>query len=470
MDFLIVDDDRLICEGIARRLAEMAGMVEVGRVHSRYSGEEALAFLTESAVDILITDIRMYEMDGLSLIARAKALRADMGCIIVTAYHDLEYAQQAIRLGVDDFLLKPYSIQTMRETVLRVSARLRTQRERTDRQLSRALRIGMSQPGVMPQALFAEHGIACPASSAFLAIWAAEQGALPEAPEGIWQYPVAGEPCMLCWHAPERAEAFGDWLQGFAEALGASVGLSLPGGTLAEMAKQGQEALALAWYWTSPRAIFYAPKAMTGNDATQKLIRHVRTLHLQSARDQWETLAANGFLQDPRRAETLYRSLHSTLTQLCAEYELDAPELPLLPAPQLGFREAFLRLFCAGERAVAGLADESVRCPVSWAKRYAREHLHEAVGMSDIARKLKLSYTYFSKLFKDQTGVTFTEYLQDLRIREAKRLLIRGMNVSEVASQVGYTSVYNFSRAFAKNCGIAPAKWRRETARAGGPE
>ncbi len=462
MDFLIVDDDELICEGVARRLTEMAELVPVGRVYSRYSGEDALAFLNDIAVDVLITDIRMHEMDGLSLVEKAKELMPHMGFVIVTAYREMAYAQQAIRLGVDDFLIKPYSVQTMQETVLRVVARLKTQQEKLHRQLSRALLLGISQGEVMPQALFAEHGAACPQSGICLAAWE-ERRAFPVAtPDGIWAYALFEEPFFLCWHAPGRADAFRRWLQDVAVQGGASLGISRPGLPLSEMGRQCQDALSLVWYWRAPRAIFYAPQIHADNDAARKLTRCIRGMQLQQARTHLTALLTGEYLRHPRRAQSLYGALYANLVQLLAEYELDAAALPAKPAPYQGFEQAFYRLFDAAERVLSGITNQAYVNPVAWSRRYAQEHFHENIDMADLASKLKLSYSYFSKLFKDQTGTTFSEYLLDLRMQEAKRLLMYGLPVTNVAEQVGYTSVYNFTRAFTRKFEIAPAKWRKE--------
>lgn len=468
MDFLVVDDDRLICEGIVRRLQEMADVLEIGQIHARYSGEDALAMLAHTPVDILITDIRMYELDGLKLIAKAKALSQRMGFIIVTAYHELEYAQQAIRMGVDDFLLKPYSMQAMRETVGRVVARLSAQRGLAKRQLDLALLMGMTRSEASAHALFAEHGAACPAGPLQLAMWEASSGDLPAPPAGLWQYAIAEEGCMLVWHEEGRAAELGRWLSACAAELHASVGISLPGDSLMMMAEQARAARAQAWLWKAPRAIPFAQPEEARGDAQCKLIRHLRTLHLQSAREQLAVLITDGHLRAPQQAVALYETLYDTLLQICREYELDIPAVDRRPAPYLGMEQAFGRLLGAAEEAVAAMGHEASVRPIAWAKRYARDHYHEAIDMADIARKLKMSYTYFSKLFKEQTGKTFSEYLLDLRIHEAQRLLMRGMKVADVAQQVGYTSIYNFTRAFTKACGIAPVKWRRETTHSAG--
>ena len=70
--------------------------------------------------------------------------------------------------------------------------------------------------------------------------------------------------------------------------------------------------------------------------------------------------------------------------------------------------------------------------------------------------------TYFSLLFKKETGMNFLEYLTDVRIREAKRLLSDPRKtIADVAAEVGYNDVKHFSRVFTRSTGIHPSKYRK---------
>lgn len=242
MKFLVVDDDGIICKGVEKRLLAMAHPA-IEAVRCAYSAEEALTLLAKSPYDIIITDIRMQDIDGLQLIARAKALHADTRFIVLTAYDHFQYAQQALRLGVSDFLLKPCSEQQMRDVVLRVIDTLQADRD-------------------------------------------------------------------------------------------------------------------------------------------------------------------------------AYAALHPS------------------PAP-------------------AGTAD-----PIAQARQYIHAHLDADCDMAVIANQLDISYSYFSKLFKEQTGKTFTEYSKQARMEEADRLLRAGQRVTQVALALGYRNIQNFSRAYTKYFGRRPGAVR----------
>lgn len=80
----------------------------------------------------------------------------------------------------------------------------------------------------------------------------------------------------------------------------------------------------------------------------------------------------------------------------------------------------------------------------------------------EAAELVHLNPSYFSKLFRNSMGMTFTDYMTNLRLEEAKRLLeVTSMRVSEIAERLGFTDIAYFSNTFKKNCGLTPSEYRR---------
>jgi two-component system, response regulator YesN len=105
---LIIDDEEVICAGM-RSMVEQLGLPEIGEVALAYDGEEAVARFREKRPDIVITDIRLHDMSGLDVIRQAQRLDPRPRFIVLSGYDDFGYAQEAIRLGVVDYVLKPAS-------------------------------------------------------------------------------------------------------------------------------------------------------------------------------------------------------------------------------------------------------------------------------------------------------------------------------------------------------------------------
>ncbi len=102
---LVLDDEPSILEILGQYLGEEGYVCSLST-----SAQEALRLLGERRFDLLVTDIRMPEMDGIEVVKRAKALDADLAVIVVTAHLEVTSAIDALRVGADDYLLKPFNL------------------------------------------------------------------------------------------------------------------------------------------------------------------------------------------------------------------------------------------------------------------------------------------------------------------------------------------------------------------------
>lgn len=94
---------------------------------------------------------------------------------------------------------------------------------------------------------------------------------------------------------------------------------------------------------------------------------------------------------------------------------------------------------------------------------YIVSHYREDLSLESVADQLQMSRSYLSTYFRDKTGMTFTDYLNALRMSKAKELLgsTDHIRIGEVAAEVGYRNVNSFIRMFKKICGITPGEYRR---------
>ncbi|PYI53346.1 response regulator transcription factor [Paenibacillus flagellatus] len=134
----IVEDVKIVRETLVRHV-DWAGLgLEVAGVSE--DGEQALARMEDAPPDVLVTDIGMAVMDGIELIRRVKARYPDTKCIILSGLSEFQYAQEAIKLGVVDYVLKPLDIDELSAVVARTAGAIRQEREQRE-ELERAKRI-----------------------------------------------------------------------------------------------------------------------------------------------------------------------------------------------------------------------------------------------------------------------------------------------------------------------------------------
>lgn len=119
----IIDDEPIIVEGMRKTFPwEKYGCQVAG---CAYSGQEGIEMVDKVKPHIIISDISMPQMDGLTMIASIKSRLRDVQIMILTGYRDFDYAQRAISLGVTRFILKPSKMDELEEAVKAMTDKLR---------------------------------------------------------------------------------------------------------------------------------------------------------------------------------------------------------------------------------------------------------------------------------------------------------------------------------------------------------
>ena len=135
--------------------------------------------------------------------------------------------------------------------------------------------------------------------------------------------------------------------------------------------------------------------------------------------------------------------------------------------------DAVLRLLTIFSQHLSSLSNElmvaakQVESPlVTRAKLYITEHQHEPISLGQVAGAVNTSAFYFCKMFKQATGLTFTDYVGRVRVEKTKNLLINPhKRISEAAYEAGFQSLSQFNRVFRRVTGQAPTVWRAKFAR-----
>ena len=121
---ILVDDERLIIRGLSSVVPWAELGCEVAGV--AYDGNTGLELIRQMEPDIVLTDIRMPNMDGLTMLAAIRSEYPGIQTAVLTAYRDFDYARQALTLGVCRYLLKPSNLEELKEAVRIMTSRLDT--------------------------------------------------------------------------------------------------------------------------------------------------------------------------------------------------------------------------------------------------------------------------------------------------------------------------------------------------------
>lgn len=95
--------------------------------------------------------------------------------------------------------------------------------------------------------------------------------------------------------------------------------------------------------------------------------------------------------------------------------------------------------------------------------RYIDNHLYEVKSVSGIADKLKYDPAYISRLFHEKMGITLLQYIEEKKVKEAKKMMAEGVRIETIAMQLGYSSSQSFYKMFLRHEGCAPTVYMKST-------
>lgn len=108
-NILIVDDEQSY-----RQLLSLVFEGDGHTIRTASNGREALALLQREPADVVISDVRMPDMDGIEMLSSVRETQPDLGVVLMTAFASVETAREAFKLGADDFIQKPFDVEELK--------------------------------------------------------------------------------------------------------------------------------------------------------------------------------------------------------------------------------------------------------------------------------------------------------------------------------------------------------------------
>lgn len=492
MRIAIADDEERIRRGLAKLVREVSPDYEVVGLFP--NGAELLRFVEEQGVDVVITDIRMPVTDGLKVAEKLHASYPDVRCIIVSGYNDFEYARTAFRHRVKDYLLKPLDKSELHRLLKQVEEELAAAKSRASAERKHVLqRVLAGEPA---SALLADDEYA---------VWYAVRT----------EQPIAVDPVIAYWghygeradttvirdrfygilmrlrtaHMTEEAEEAGTSLALLlAESTAAVVGASMPfrGGRVREAFAEAERAAVTAMYRSERTAFVMAAAAAelesgtgarfgerlkTWEDAFMRSLQIVDRERVEQALiELFEELRRQ---QEPIEhvLDMLDRILHMAAREI-REFAEEADRTFGSAAERRITMESFFKFDPLARWFVQRMADAVGRIrerrsgsarAIDEVKAYIAAAYREELDLSRLAERVYLTPSYLSKLFKQETGMTITDYAIQLRVDEAKRLLCGRpeLKTYEVGAAVGYADSAYFTKLFKRVVGVTPNEYRQ---------
>ena len=508
MKIVIVEDEVVIREGLEKLLCRMNKEDTV--VAAVEDGEEGLRAILAHRPDMVITDIKMPKLDGLAMLEKLQESGLRPQTIVLSAYSEFSYAQRAVKLGVQEYLLKPIereglerSVEKIRALCARKSAEAMILNESMTSLLTRAIHSSETPAPRILQEIGARFDLNTDEPIVETAFFLGndyemQAATLQKRVSALFAQrtelktillPIASNKLLLalCFGCTDRPH-FCRWLENCVRTLRATndhvnCGFAVAGGmsalpdtfrtlvaeldwniacpdTLVIMAEEKQKKQVEAYDY--PRDLESGVKtAMCAYDAprVQRLMEQFLSVQPQK----------EGACFSPKDVKEGYvRFLWSAIG---TAKELSVPGAGEIRQQQLLERimlardsadlERLLRETMQGLLPVNKTENAALSLLVKKAATLIQENYASGITLEELAQRLHVTPEYLGTQFHKETGTTFGMYIRETRVDKAKKLLIGTQKkLYEIAQTVGYSDPKYFGRVFREATGCTPAEYR----------
>ncbi len=504
MKLVVIEDEIRIREGLVRLIGKLSpDYVVAGEAEN---GKEGLSLVRSVRPEVIVTDIKMPEMDGLKMLELLEKEGSLPKVIVLSAYSEFEYARKAMRMGVKEYLLKPVVVGDLTEALRRVEEELRQEvrgREgilQTPEQIFKGILTGNFSPdpelkGRIDQML----GISGETVYAELCFYLGEQYEDREKEAGRELKGILGqregtkylllpnprERCLLLVIYQDRdLLSLERWVQSWllrerGRLSGGAAGF-MTGMKLEEL-RAGTEKLLEAMEWSialGDEILISYPKItrlqtspciypMELEKQMKLAVCAGQSDKVQKSLEDFLGCFYTGSLYHPRQIKECF-------VRFCWALVNTGKEVGVLEGEGLEQQKLLERIMQAktyGElKEVAAFLEgklsqgekEIGHLTIKRAQSLIHEFYQTGITLDEIAGKLNLTPEYLGTKFHQEMGVTFGTYMKNFRMAKAKELLIgTSLKLYQIAEKIGYSDPKYFSRVFKEATGQLPADYRK---------
>lgn len=500
---LLVDDEPSAIERLSMLDWGRFGFSVCGTAQN---GEDALEIIKLCDPDLVVTDLKMPVIDGLKLIRIcSEVLNSNAKFVILSGYGEFAYAREAMKYNAAGYILKPFVDSEIEETISQMAQQIRNDRmsrEYTENRLAFVARqtfLRITEGEVKPQlleraAMFLGAGdndtIKCLLINAGMNAPNQARNII-ESAIGGFRYNLFedGEGrfgLILSERMPfyNSIGSFAKELAGRLKVLtGGPVLLSLSAAAagvamLPEIYRQSRIAQDFAWFFGEGCLVRYEDirdKSMDSLPCMEKPRDLIEVVGREPA-DRIASVVRQLFcrftegLKAPGSVRAFVRNFEFEAVRLIEGIGGSPEDVARISA---GFdevvesltikklQESFLELCLQLAVRINSLRQSNGRDIVSELKNYIRSNYSSDITLKELAVVFHMNPVYLGQLFKKSTGKQFNEYLHEVRIEEAKKLLKRtGMKISEIALAVGYSDQKYFLSKFRSIANQAPSEYK----------
>lgn len=519
---ILVDDEPIILRSL--KVAIPWSELNLDIVGEARNGEEALRLVRELSPHVIISDIRMPGIDGISLMKEVMSENSNRLFIFISGYGEFEYAREALREGAFDYLLKPIDHEELIEMILRAQKTLEKQSENDkllhsvqvlsvlarERMFSEFIE-GNHSESHLRHMQWLEHSelqedyfIAVLQLDHYMKLdesWSVEE-------RRLWLFAIRnilsewsldnGALTMFPFHSGEWVMLFPEHIMDQRESLGSdiiqqikmhtklscSIGFSHKAEGMEQLSEAYQSAAKALYqrFYSDQEGVFVDPLPELGATREAKYPKHLETRMLECIRtlenerllsllDETKVyIETQAFSKETagrmivELTVVLYREFEHM--KLLLEWSLEGLLQELHSLESLNEMIGVLKTNFGKwiRESKESPPKENIHNVIAKTQEYITNNYHRDLGIEEVSEIADLSISHFCMLFKQVTGYTFLEYLTQCRIEKAKYILKNSqVKVYQIAPLVGYQDPRYFTQVFKKVTGMTPSEFREVT-------
>ncbi|MCM3699771.1 helix-turn-helix domain-containing protein [Paenibacillus macerans] len=527
MKLILVDDEKGIVDGLRKIIGRYIPECEV--VGAAYNGLEGAKLILKRHPDIVITDIRMPQADGLEMIKMLKGAGNPAKFILLSGYADFEYAKRGMQLGVQFYINKPVEEEELRDCVCQVMEDIRTERAKLQEvddlkqeahnlmqenvlrdildngndstvDVEEALRIAeirTEDVRFICALLEFDDGLGCLKEFGLKPVFQQIDRTLQRY-RAVHRFRYSGSQLAIVV-AHDGAAAYEELIRaidGLRDVIFRELNLSITAGigTFQERAAGIVRSFEEARY-----ALSY--KVIKGEGA---VIPYPETINLTGRRHPVPEALINKLEAELENMNEegcidiiheIFRGMEVQQGMSPTDLQVHCINILLSSVRKMSFQQLqqndFLGRNILSLEAIASFRTlerlekwmiQVIRCIIVFKvehnvpkkkdiiaeiKEYVSQHYNDPITLAELASRFFISPYYLSQLFKQKTGDTYINFLAQVRIGKAKELLERtDLKVYEICERVGYSDTQYFARLFEKLTGLKPSEYRKSRSRA----
>lgn len=492
---LLADDEGIVLDSLQFIIERNFG--QSCDVRTAKSGRMAVEAAQAFSPDIAFLDIQMPGLSGLDAMQEIRTDNQNVIFVIISAYDNFEFAKKAMTLGVMDYILKPFTKEKIVETLETAIGMIETERRKRSNDLLVKEKMSVIVPLI---------------ESGFINLILFQGDYIHEIGQYLKLLDLETEFGLIMSLVFGERQTNGE----LGNAIGSSVKLHNSSISIREIVKEFFPTAVIGSVMVNKVMIFYPwEKDHASVEERAKIIDQARSLlyklqkkiglHFRMGIGNVREMAgwylsyeeANRALRMRKKGSVVHMQdiqvdISSQqeyplelLTALCRDMKHGRMEASQEDAKQFLFQLAeyygdyldslltcksfqelqswFVSGITRASRRIAEKKGQQGNTIVEKAKNYIALEYHKDISLEEVAKYVDISSYYFSKLFKEEEGKNFIEYVTELRIAKARELLLNEkISIKEVCRNVGYSDPNYFSRIFKKVTMETPTEYREK--------